>query len=86
MVASTLPPGHRDPGHRIERDCAECRKVDDHPRHSHWTVREGQHVIEDRHVDCCAAAGCPDGSCDRVLAEHGPARGLALVAALTRGV
>ena len=27
-----------------------------------------------RHIDCCAASGCHDGSCPRILAEAGDAR------------
>lgn len=25
----------------------------------------------DRHIDCCAVAGCPDGSCQQVMAASG---------------
>lgn len=37
----------------------------------------------DRHMDCCRAAGCPDGSCDLVTAGHEDKRGAALLTALT---
>lgn len=32
-----------------------------------------------RHFDCCAASGCPDRSCDQVLAHVGDARRESLV-------
>jgi hypothetical protein len=35
-----------------------------------------------KHVDCCAADGCPGGSCDEILAKQGDRRGLDLAAAL----
>jgi hypothetical protein len=35
-----------------------------------------------KHMDCCAEDGCPDGSCDTILAEQGDKRGLDLAAAL----
>jgi hypothetical protein len=49
----------RDPAHRIESSCDVCGQLDDHPKVHHgltggvWTTR---------HHDCCAQAGCPDGS------------------------
>lgn len=63
---------------RVSRDCDVCHQVDDHPRHSTY---EGAM----RHMDCCAAAGCPDGSCDSILAQAGDARGADLISFLTGG-
>lgn len=66
---------------RISGQCGECAGEDDHPRHhvfaqGRWTSR---------HMDCCAAAGCPDGSCGQIMADSGHAHGAALVAHLTGG-
>lgn len=36
-----------------------------------------------KHMDCCAADGCPDGSCDKVVAEAQGRQGDSLVAHLT---
>jgi hypothetical protein len=36
----------------------------------------------DRHLDCCAAAGCPDGTCDRQVEGAGSKTGKAMVAHL----
>lgn len=33
----------------------------------------------DRHLDCCAAAGCPDGTCDRQVEGAGSKTGKAMV-------
>lgn len=38
-----------------------------------------------RHMDCCAQAGCPDGSCETILQSAGDKRGQALVNYLTEG-
>ena len=64
---------------RSERPCTACGQVDDHPRH---TDGFGDQM---RHLDCCAAAGCPDGSCDSILAKAGGARGAELISFLTGG-
>lgn len=42
--------------------CTACKKVDDHPKHQVFGT------IDDvaPHITCCAARGCPDGSCDIV--------------------
>lgn len=39
-----------------------------------------------RHMDCCRAVGCPDGSCGVVTAGAEDARGMDLVAHLVRNV
>lgn len=38
-----------------------------------------------RHMDCCAQAGCPDGSCTAIIGEVKGAQGDALVKKLTSG-
>lgn len=58
--------------------CETCRNEDDHPRHHHYA--DGRWTS--RHMDCCAQAGCPDGSCGRIMAESGRAKGAALIAHL----
>lgn len=40
-------------------------------------------TIQLRHMDCCREVGCPDGSCELVLAEANGAKGAALVKHLT---
>lgn len=42
---------------------------------------------QERHMDCCKSVGCPDGSCDRVIAtlSKGYVKGNALVKHLTSG-
>jgi hypothetical protein len=37
----------------------------------------------DRHMDCCRAAGCPDGSCDRLTGALADLRGSKLLEHLT---
>lgn len=44
------------------RFCPLCRQADDHPRHEIATLPPNTAP----HMDCCKAAGCPDGSCDIV--------------------
>ena len=39
---------------------------------------------QDRHMDCCRVAGCPDGSCLRVTAGAEDKRGKQLLAHLTK--
>ena len=29
-------------------------------------------TLQQRHMDCCHSRGCPDGSCDRIIAETLP--------------
>jgi hypothetical protein len=50
------------------RRCDICGSVDDLPHHviGSW-VDEGRSA----HFACCAAAGCPDGSCSVALASEG---------------
>lgn len=71
---------------RVTRGCDACGQVDDHPRHSSMTVEDGQLAERMLHMDCCASAGCPDGSCDHILAGSGHARGAELISFLTGGV
>lgn len=40
-------------------------------------------TVIQRHMDCCAAAGCPDGTCDKLLEQYDNAHGLKLAAAIT---
>jgi hypothetical protein len=47
--------------------------VDAEPRHHVMiadpeALPDGLRVIS-RHFACCSAGGCPDGSCDQILAE-----------------
>lgn len=42
------------------RFCPVCKVADDHPRHDIF----GTDPNVAPHMDCCAASGCPDGSCD----------------------
>jgi hypothetical protein len=55
------------------RPCDVCGQVDDHPRHIVHVEEKhpitGQDLSLMRHMDCCAQAGCPDGSCD-VIVDH----------------
>lgn len=53
------------------RFCPVCRVADDHPRHD--IARTDPNVAP--HMDCCAASGCPDGSCDIVIRNKGKATG-----------
>jgi hypothetical protein len=68
---------------RAVRDCDACGQSDDHPRHSVMTEDGGVTLV--RHMDCCSSAGCPDGSCDSILASAGDRRGEALIGFLTGG-
>lgn len=45
------------------RFCPVCEQVDDHPRHDFWLT--DPKVAP--HLDCCAANGCPDGSCPIIV-------------------
>jgi hypothetical protein len=40
---------------------------------------------QDRHMDCCRAAGCPDGTCDAVTRGAEDLRGAALLEHLQAG-
>ena len=74
--------GMRPQEHRVERFCDACGQVDSDPHH---IAGQADGSTTDRHIDCCAAAGCADGSCDTVLAGAGDKRGDALVKHLTGG-
>lgn len=63
------------------RPCDVCGISDDHPRHVH----DLGPVNQLRHMDCCREAGCPDGSCDQLVAAGAEdLRGPALVEYLMR--
>ena len=66
----------RPPEHRVERGCESCGQFDDHPRHGHTDAAGVEHL---KHLDCCAADGCPTGTCGPQLKGSGGAKGLALV-------
>lgn len=70
------------PETRPVRDCDICGATDDHPRHDH-SLDDGSTQL--RHLDCCASAGCPDGSCDQTVADSGGLTGEKLIAYLTKG-
>ena len=58
---------------RAESACDSCGMVDAEPRHHVMiadpeALPDGLRVIS-RHFACCSAGGCPDGSCDQILAE-----------------
>lgn len=50
---------------RPQRLCEECGQIDDHPRHMVASPDGTGEQI--KHLDCCAAAGCPDGTCPDLL-------------------
>lgn len=82
---TALPIRHRPAEHRVERECEVCGKWDRAPRHL-YTDDNGQD--HPRHLDCCAAAGCPapdghPGHCGVLLEHVGHKKDDALVAALT---
>lgn len=49
---------------RRVRGCDACGQQDDHPRHHVYDPENNGDTT--RHMDCCAAAGCP--VCKEVLA------------------
>lgn len=53
------------------RFCPLCKQADDHPRH---TFANTPNDIAP-HLDCCKAAGCPDGMCDITTAGAEDLRG-----------
>lgn len=71
---------------RPQRGCTICLQIDDHPHHT-WApqVIGGQRIHVSAHLDCCAAEGCPDKSCDAILASAGGKRGLELLEHLRSG-
>jgi hypothetical protein len=53
---------------RALRECDECHQVDDLGHHQVAVPGgDGSIVVTGRHFACCAAAGCPDGTCDVIL-------------------
>jgi hypothetical protein len=76
----------RDPSHRVDQICNGCGQWDKAPRHHHMAQDpvSGSYVDRSMHMDCCSAAGCPDGTCDRILAEAGDKRNDALVQHVTK--
>lgn len=65
---------------RPTRTCDVCGAEDDHPRHVHGLDDGGTQM---RHMDCCAKAGCPDGTCDSTVSASGGLTGDALLAYIT---
>jgi len=53
----------------VLRQCGVCHVSDTGPMHIAATVTGV--VVFDRHFACCARVGCPDGSCDAIMAEAG---------------
>lgn len=62
------------------RFCPLCQQADDHPKH--LVINEDANI--GRHMDCCAAAGCPDGNCDVVTAEADGATGKKMLSHVTQ--
>lgn len=62
-------------GDRPVTFCPACKKADDHPKHLRF--EDGPDM--GRHMDCCRAGGCPDGSCDVVTAGAEELRGVELL-------
>lgn len=52
----------------VMRSCDVCGRTDDGPMHT-TAVLNGSFPETTRHFACCAATGCPDGSCDKIMAE-----------------
>jgi hypothetical protein len=53
---------------RALRECDECKTVDDLGHHQVVVPGgDGSMTVVSRHFRCCAANGCPDGSCDVIL-------------------
>lgn len=50
----------------VQRECSECHAIDDLPHHQVVVPADGGMAVESRHFACCAARGCPDGSCDQM--------------------
>ena len=66
---------------RPVRSCSLCGQQDDHPRH---VIAAPDGSVDDRHMDCCRSAGCPDGSCGEVTKGAEDLRGDDLVKHLTK--
>lgn len=69
----------------MQRTCTSCGVTDDGPRHLMWDPAKDPAWTE-KHMECCAAEGCPDGSCDKALAAAGGATGDELRRSITGGV
>jgi hypothetical protein len=55
------------------RECDDCHEVDELPHHQVVVAGDdGELVVESRHFACCAAAGCPDGTCSQILSQGAP--------------
>lgn len=53
---------------RALRECDHCHVVDTLGHHQVAVPEEGRGlVVTSRHFACCAANGCPDGSCAQIL-------------------
>lgn len=49
---------------RAQRECDECHETDDLGHHQVVVPGDdGGLMMISRHFACCAALGCPDGSC-----------------------
>jgi hypothetical protein len=58
---------------RAKSACDDCGVTDDLPRH-HVMIGDPEALpdglrVESRHFRCCADRGCPDGTCDQILAQ-----------------
>lgn len=71
MTSPIVGPPAASPGAAPVRFCPICKQADDHPRHDIFLTDPNVSP----HLDCCAAAGCPDGSCDVKTADQGEKRG-----------
>ena len=74
--------GMRAQSHRVDRFCDACGQVDSAPHHI-AALSDGS--TTDRHMDCCALAGCPDQTCNTVIAAAGDKRNDALVRHISKG-
>jgi hypothetical protein len=68
------------PDERPVRGCDVCGLEDADPRH---VVGMDDGTDQTRHLQCCAQVGCPDGSCDTLMAEAGDISGDELIDFLT---
>ncbi len=57
---------------RAVRVCDGCGQADDLPHHQVARPTENGLEVESLHMACCAARGCPDGSCNRILTGSAP--------------
>lgn len=51
---------------RAMRECDECHEVDDLGHHQVVVQDDGGLRMISRHIACCAALGCPDGTCPSI--------------------